>query len=86
MDRWLSLEVPHGCDTCLVLILGVTDESLQGSQVYLAWIGTSWCFGMVARTLEFLSTFKWRPLPPEVRQQCWDSFPDEAGTRPLISR
>ena len=41
--------------SCFGMILGVTVESVQGSQVYLEWIGTLGSFGMVARPLEFLS-------------------------------
>ena len=33
---------------CFEAILGVTAESVQGSQVYLEWIGISGSFGMVA--------------------------------------
>ena len=43
--------------SCFELILGVTVQSVQGNQVYLEWIGTSGSFGMVARPLEFLSSF-----------------------------
>ena len=39
--------------SCFESILGVTVESVQGSQVYLKWIGTSGSFGMVAVSLEF---------------------------------
>ena len=51
---------------CFELILGVTVETVQGSQVYLECIGTSGSFGMVARPLEFLSSVKLRPPPLEV--------------------
>ena len=74
--------VPSCCES----IVGVTVESVQGIQVYLERTGTSWSFGMVARTLEFLSTFKLRPPPFEVRRECRDSFPSEAGKGTLISR
>ena len=39
--------------------LWVTVKSMQGNQMYLEWTGTSGSFGVVARPLEFLSTFKW---------------------------
>ena len=52
---------------------------MQGSQVYLEWIGTSGSFGMVARLLEFLWSVKLRPPPLEVPWERRDSFPDEAG-------
>ena len=52
--------------SCHELILRVAVESVQGNPVFLEWIGTSGSFGIVARPLEFLSTFKWRPLPLEV--------------------
>ena len=38
---------------CFELILGVTVESVQGSQVYLKWIGKSGSVGIVAQPLEF---------------------------------
>ena len=72
--------------SCLQSILGVTVESVQGNQVYLDWIGTSGSVGIVAGPLEFLSSFKLRPPPLEVRRECQDSFPDEAGKWTLISR
>ena len=52
--------------SCFELILEVTVESVQGSQVYLKWIGALEHFGMVARPLEFLSSLKLRPPPLEV--------------------
>ena len=52
--------------SCFESILGVTVESVQGSQVYLKWIGALEHFGMVARPLEFLSSLKLRPPPLEV--------------------
>ena len=55
-------------------ILGVMVESMQGSQVYLECTGTQ---GILERL---------RPPPLEGRQECWDSFPDEAGKWTLISR
>ena len=67
-------------------ILGVTVEAVQGNQVYLEWTGTLESFGMVGRPLEFLSTFKLRLPPFEVRWQRQDFFPDEAGKWTLISR
>ena len=70
---------------CFESILGVSVESVQQSQVYLEWIGTSGSFGMVERPLEFLSTFKLRPPPLEVRAEGLDSFPDEPGKGTLIS-
>ena len=72
--------------SCFESILGVTVESVQGNQVYLERIGTSGSFLVVAQPLEFLSSFKLRLSPLEVRQECQDSFPDEAGKWTLISR
>ena len=71
---------------CYESIPTVTVESVHGNQVYLEWTGTSASFGMVAQPLKFLSTFKLRPHPLKVRQECWDSFPGEAGKGTLISR
>ena len=51
----------------------------------LEWIGTLGSFGMVARPLEFLSTFMLRVPPLEMRRECWESFPDKVGIGTLIS-
>ena len=58
-------------------ILGVTVESVQGSQVYLECIGTSGSFEMVARSLDFLWSVKLRPPSLEVQRERRDFFPDE---------
>ena len=52
--------------SCFESIVGVTVESVQGNQVYLECIETLGSFEMVAGTLEFLSSVKWRPPPLEV--------------------
>ena len=70
---------------CFESILGVTVESVKGSQVYWEWIGTSGSFGMVTRLLEFLWRFKLRPPLPEVQQERWDYFPDEIEKWTLLS-
>ena len=70
---------------CFEWILVVTVETVQGSQVYLQWIGTLGSFGILVRRLEFLSRFKLRP-PLEVRREHRDSSPDEGGKGTLISR
>ena len=72
--------------SCCKSILGVTVESVQGYQVSLEWTGTSGSFGIVARLLEFFSTFELRPLPLEVQRERRDSFTNEAGKGTLISR
>ena len=69
---------------CFELILGVTVESVQGSQVSLEWIGILGSFGMVTRPLEFLSSVHLKLPPIEVRQECRYCFPDEAGKWTLI--
>ena len=74
--------VPSSCE----LIIGVTVELVQGSQVSLEWIGTLESFGIVARPLEFLSCFKLRPPPLEVQRERRDTSPDEAGKWTLILR
>ena len=71
---------------CFEWILVVTVETVQGSQVYLEWIGTSGSFGIVALPLEFLSSLKLRPSPLEVRWEHRDSFLEEARKWTLISR
>ena len=62
--------------SCFESVLGVTVESVQGSQVYLEWIGTSRSYGMGAQPLEFLSSVKLRLPALEVQWERWDSFPD----------
>ena len=54
--------VPSCCES----IRGVTVPSVQGNQVYLKWIETLGCYGMVARPLDFLSRLKLRPPSLEV--------------------
>ena len=63
-------------------VLRVTGESVQGSQVYLEWIGTSGSYGMGAQPLEFLSSVKLRPPPLEVRWERQDSFTKKLGNEP----
>ena len=52
--------------SCLKSILGVTVESVKGSQVYQECIGTLGVYEMVALPLEFLLSVKLRPHPVEV--------------------
>ena len=80
-DQWLSLEVPQGCHSCHRVGVDPQGDSRvsAGNQVSLEWIGTSGPFGIVTRPLEFLSSFKLRPPPLEMRRERRDSFPDEAG-------
>ena len=65
--------------SCFESILGVTVESVQGNQVYLERIGTSGSFLVVAQPLVFLFSFTLRLPSLELRWECWDTFPDEAG-------
>ena len=74
--------MPSFCES----ILGVTVESVQGNQVYLEWTATLGSFSMVARPLEFLSTFNLRAPPLEVQPERQDSFSYEAGKGTHISR
>ena len=71
--------------SCFKSILGMTVESERGCHMYLEWIGTSGSFGVVARPLEFLSSFKMRLPSVEVRRELRDYIPDEAGKWTLIS-
>ena len=75
------LEVPQGCLNCHRVGVDPQGDSRvsAGNQVSLEWIGTSGPFGIVTRPLEFLSSFKLRPPPLEMRRERRDSFPDEAG-------
>ena len=72
--------------TCFELVLGVIIESVAGESGVSGMDLDIRVFGLVARPVEFLSTFKLRPPPLEERQERWDSFPDEAGKWTLISR
>ena len=65
--------------SCFESILGVSVESVQQSQVYLEWIGTSGSFEIVARPLEFLSSVTLRLPPLEVRREHRDYFLEYAG-------
>ena len=58
--------------SCFESILGVTIESVQGSQVYLECIVTSGSFEIVVRPLEFLSSVNLRPPSLEVRGELRD--------------
>ena len=65
--------VPSSCE----LIIGVTVESVQGSQVSLEWIGTSGSFSTLAQPLNFLSCL----------EPAWDSLPmTRSCGRDLISK
>ena len=81
---WASVAFSRGATglshvpSCFESILGVIIKSVQGNHVYLGWTGTSWSFRMVARPLEFLSSFKLRPPLIEVRRERRYSFPDKA--------
>ena len=71
--------------SCFESILGVTVESVQGSQVYLEWIGTSGTFGMGATPAVPLEC-QVETTPLEVWWECRDSCPVEAGKWTLIPR
>ena len=92
-DLWLSLEAfPRGFPTGLSQvpalcesILGMKVEAVQGKQVPLEWTETSGGSGNGGTTLEFLSNFLWRAPPLEMRRECPELFPDQAGKGSLIS-
>ena len=65
--------------SCFESILGVTIESVQGSQVYLECIVTSGSFEIVVRPLEFLSSVNLRPPSLEVRGELRESFLTNQG-------
>ena len=69
--------------SCGESTLRMTVESVQGIQVYLEWTGTLGPFGILARPLEFLSTFKRRVSPLEMRQiPGWIPVPKKLGKGP----
>ena len=76
---WLPVDLTYGLvafsrgatgishvPSCCEYRLGVTVKSVQGNQVYLKWVETSGCYGMVAQPLDFLSRLKLRPPSLEV--------------------
>ena len=92
-DLCLSLEaVPRGFPTRLShvppwyeLILGLKVEAVQGKQVSLEWsehLGVSVNGGT---TLEFLSPFRSRATPLEMRWERREFFPDHSGKGSLLS-
>ena len=68
--------------SCCESILGVTVESVQGEEAYLVWTGILGSFAMLARPLEFLLSFKFRPPPLEVRHERQDSLLKKQGNGP----
>ena len=83
--------------SCFEFILGVTVESVQGSQVYLEWIGTSGSFGIVARNWSssrvetgmsgnFLSCLKCVKDPFGAQEGRWDFSREDAAFKGLSSR
>ena len=85
----LSLEAfPQGCPTCHG---GVSRSSAskprQCRENRFLWnglrhLGKSWNGGT---TLQFLSPFLWRAPPLEMRWECREFFPEQAGKGSLIS-
>ena len=72
--------VPTFCES----ILRVKVEAGQGDQCFFSGLRHLGDFGMVARPLEFLSTFLLRAPPLEMRREPQESFPNEAGKGTLI--
>ena len=71
-------QVPSCCES----ILGVTVESVHGKEAYLVWTGILGSSAMLARPLEFLLSFKFRPPPLEVRHERQDTLPKKQGNGP----
>ena len=67
--------VPPWCES----ILGLKVDAVQGK---LRHLGDS---GNGGTTLEFLSAFRWRAPPPEMRRKCREFFPEHAGKGSLLS-
>ena len=67
--------VPQWCES----ILGVTVEAVQGNQVPLDWTDTFGLFCNCGRPLKFVATFLLRAPDLELRRECREPFPDEAG-------
>ena len=66
-------------------ILGVKVEAVQENMILwkgLRHLGNSWNGGT---TLEFLSPFLWRAPPLEMRRECREFLPEQAGKGSLIS-
>ena len=73
--------VPQSCES----ILGLKDEAVQGKQVSLEWTETLGYSGNGGTTLEFLSPFRFRAPPLEMRRNRREFFPDHAGKGSLLS-
>ena len=73
--------MPQLCES----ILGLKVEAVQGKQVSLEWTETSGDSGNGGMTLEILSGFLWRGPPLEMRRECREFFPDNAGKGSLLS-
>ena len=65
-------------------VLGVTVESVQGSQVCLQCTGMSGIFGNGDKTLGVTLEHQVRLPPLEVRREPWDSFHEEVCKRTLL--
>ena len=66
-------------------ILGLNVKAVQGKQVPLKWTEHQGDSGNGGTTLDLLSPFLWRVPPLEMRRECPEFFPDQAGKGSLIS-
>ena len=73
--------VPTWCES----ILGLKLEAVQGIQVSLEWTETSGGLSDLWHTLDFRSPFLWRGPPLEMRWECREFFPDQAGKGSFLS-
>ena len=92
-DLWLSLaafsrgfptglsHVPLWCES----VLGLKVEAVQGIQVSLEWTENLGDSGNGGTTLEFLSPFRFRAPPLEMRRNRREFFPDHAEKGSLPS-
>ena len=86
---WLSLEAfPQVCHTCH---RGVSQSSASNStpcrESSFPWNGLKHKgdFGNGGTTLEFLSSFRWRAPPLEIRRECREYLTEHAGKGSLLS-
>ena len=88
-DIWLSLEAfPRGCPTYHRGVSRSSDRnSGQCREIRFPWNGLRHLgdSGNGGTTLEFLSTFLWRPPPLEMQQERREFFPHHIGKESLLS-
>ena len=73
--------VPPWCES----ILSLNVEEVRGKQFSVEWTETSGGLWKCGRTLGFLSPFRWKEPPLQMRRERREFFPDHAGKGSLLS-